>query len=103
MVKLIAEREIYRIDCPQHPMAYSMTHDGTQELWHRRLGHLNLRSMSLLNKGLTTGMKYIEETEEQPCLNCVKDKIVNRSAKNDQTRSWSWYTRIYVDQWKPQP
>lgn len=45
----------------------------SQELWHRRLGHLNLRSMKLMKNGLVTGMHF-KDTSYSPCVSCIEGK-----------------------------
>lgn len=56
-----------------HPInAYSVVSSlQSQEFWHRELGHLNDRSMSLLRKGMATGIEYNELTK-RPCIACIK-------------------------------
>lgn len=44
-----------------------------QELWHRRLGHLNKRSMQLLKKGMASGINYTD-TNYTPCIPCIEGK-----------------------------
>ncbi|KAG7311034.1 hypothetical protein JYU34_003892, partial [Plutella xylostella] len=43
------------------------------ELWHKRLGHLNARSMKLMKNGLVTGMDY-PNTTFNPCVACIEGK-----------------------------
>lgn len=44
-----------------------------QELWHRRLGHLNARSMNLLRKGMAVGVDY-KDTDYKHCIPCIEGK-----------------------------
>lgn len=48
----------------------------SQGLWHRRLGHLNSRSMNLLKSGMATGIDYDVSTYEQ-CIACIEGKVTN--------------------------
>ncbi|KPJ11482.1 Retrovirus-related Pol polyprotein from transposon TNT 1-94 [Papilio machaon] len=45
----------------------------SQELWHRRLGHLNRRSMELLRQGMASGINYTV-SDYTPCVACLKGK-----------------------------
>ena len=45
----------------------------TQELWHKRLGHLNDRSMALLRNGMAHGVQYLN-SERKPCIACIQGK-----------------------------
>lgn len=45
----------------------------SQELWHRRLGHLNRRSMDLLKRGIASGIDYIKD-DFVPCVACIEGK-----------------------------
>lgn len=45
----------------------------SQEIWHRRLGHLNRRSMDLLKKGMATGIDY-STSKHTPCVACIEGK-----------------------------
>lgn len=45
----------------------------TQDLWHKRLGHLNHRSMYLMKNGMVTGMHF-ENTNYQNCIACIEGK-----------------------------
>lgn len=45
----------------------------SQELWHRRLAHLNRRSMDLLKRGMASGIDY-SNTKHTPCVACLEGK-----------------------------
>lgn len=45
-----------------------------QNLWHRRLGHLNFRSMLLLKNKMSTGITFKNEAMDKPCEACVMGK-----------------------------
>lgn len=48
---------------------------NNQILWHKRLGHLNFRSMTLLKNGLVSGVTFAESsTPLQPCEECILGK-----------------------------
>ncbi|KAF2905232.1 hypothetical protein ILUMI_00956 [Ignelater luminosus] len=43
-----------------------------EELWHKRLAHLNRRSMALLKNKMATGIEY--NGERNPCVPCINGK-----------------------------
>jgi transposase InsO family protein len=45
----------------------------TQAIWHRRLGHLNRRSMDLLKQGMASGIDYTNG-KHTPCVACLEGK-----------------------------
>lgn len=53
--------------------AWGIGHKVSQEIWHRRLAHLNSRSMNLMKNGLVTGMDYDVSTFN-PCVPCIEGK-----------------------------
>lgn len=44
------------------------------ELWHKRLGHLNRKSMGLLRDGYVTGVSFKKGENSPPCQACLKGK-----------------------------
>ncbi|KAG6457289.1 hypothetical protein O3G_MSEX010208 [Manduca sexta] len=46
---------------------------SSQQLWHRRLGHLNKRSMDLLQRGMASGINYTR-SQYTPCVACIEGK-----------------------------
>lgn len=45
----------------------------TQEVWHKRLGHLNSRSMNLMKNGMVSGMHF-DENNYKNCVACIEGK-----------------------------
>lgn len=54
-------------------MASQRTEAATQDVWHRRLGHLNYKSMELLKQGMAAGISYDNKTY-QKCIACIEGK-----------------------------
>lgn len=57
----------------QAEVAYMSEASPSQQLWHRRLGHLNKRSMDLLRKGMANGINYTD-SDYSPCVACIEGK-----------------------------
>lgn len=70
----VAEQQVSVPEITQQTV-FSVNHNkiNLQELWHKRLGHLNGRSMNLLKNGMVVGVKYSNDTWK-PCLPCIKGK-----------------------------
>lgn len=69
----------------------------TQELWHRRLAHLNSRSMYLLKNGMATGIDF-DENNFQSCVACVQGKQTRIPfPKKSASRSKSILDLIHTD------
>lgn len=70
---------------------------ASQEVWHKRLGHLNLRSMNLMKNGLVTGMDF-DNTTFSPCVACITGKQTKLPfPKKSQSRSNELLGLIYTD------
>lgn len=67
--------EIYRFNTSSSFQVYSATHEVSEELWHRRLGHLNRQCMCLLKEGMVSGFKFREKIDPSPCVPCIKEKM----------------------------
>ncbi|XP_039313806.1 uncharacterized protein LOC105196674 isoform X1 [Solenopsis invicta] len=70
---------LYRLDTSQ--IANLAKHTDSEEIWHKRLGHLNRISMNLLKKNLATGINFDDERSEQ-CVACLKGKQTRKPFKN---------------------
>jgi hypothetical protein len=63
---------IYRLDVfPE--LANLASSKDSQELWHRRLGHLSRYYMRQLQDGMVTGISYVGG-DASPCVSCVMGK-----------------------------
>lgn len=63
---------LYKLDLTME-QAYLTNSTNFQDLWHKRLGHLNHYSMNLLKNGMATGVDYNYEKNEQ-CSICLLGK-----------------------------
>ena len=64
---------VYILDEKHGDKSFAVVAKECQELWHRRLCHLNHKSMLLLKKRMANGINYDEE-EIKLCEACVKGK-----------------------------
>ena len=69
----------------------------SQSLWHRRLGHLNIRSMNLLKNGLATGINYQCEQINQPCEQCILGKQTALPFSKSTSRANDFLQIIHSD------
>lgn len=76
--------------------------DG-EDIWHRRLGHLNRISMNLLKQGLATGVSFADEKGEQ-CIACLQGKQTRKPFKRIQSsRARNLLEIIHSDLCGPMP
>lgn len=69
----------------------------TQMVWHRRLGHLNHRSMNLMKNGIVSGMKF-QNTTFDPCTVCLQGKQTKLPfPKKSMTRSNEILGLVHTD------
>ncbi|KAF6203143.1 hypothetical protein GE061_003559 [Apolygus lucorum] len=68
----------------------------SQVLWHKRLGHLNAKSMMLLREGLATGMTY-DNTFFKRCIACIKGKHSRLPFKSSKFRAKEKLELVHSD------
>lgn len=69
----LSEPDIQSLDEEQTEAVNLCEANSSQELWHRRLGHLNKRSMDLLKQGMAIGIDY-NSNKFTPCVACFEGK-----------------------------
>lgn len=80
-----------------------MVAEESQEVWHRRLGHLNSRSMALMNRGMVAGIKY-NSNVFNPCVACIEGKQTRVPfPKKSFTRATQALGLIHTDLCGPMP
>lgn len=89
------ENGIYRLDTPREKV-YFTAGTPNAELWHKRLGHLNYRSVIALSKNPTTKIK-IESTETPMCVPCIKGKQQRQPFPHSKTRSKEILQMVHSD------
>lgn len=86
---------IYQLNTVQSNRAYFCT-QPEENLWHRRLGHLNLRSMNLLTK-MSVGMDKDFKVSTTSCLSCIEGKQRKQPFQTSQTQSTRPLELIHSD------
>ncbi|KAJ0172339.1 hypothetical protein K1T71_012312 [Dendrolimus kikuchii] len=75
----------------------------SRETWHRRLAHLNARSMYIMKNGMVTGINY-DEGSYQPCESCVLGKQCRLPfPKKSKRRSKEILGLVHTDLCGPMP
>lgn len=64
---------VYLLETKQEEVYATRTETQEDQIWHRRLGHLNRKGMTLLKRGLVKGLKDINISSKN-CEACVKGK-----------------------------
>ena len=82
-----------------------LTRASNQEtnLWHRRLGHVNLKTMNnLAKKGLVRGLPQKEFTCDEHCVACLKGKQHKSSYKSiDEPQTKACLEMLHLDLFGP--
>lgn len=75
----------------------------SEKVWHRRLGHLNRRSMKLLRQGMVSGISY-DDSRFEPCVACIQGKQ-NRLPfpKKSYNRATELLELVHTDLCGPMP
>lgn len=70
------------------------------DVWHRRLGHLNVRDViKLSQKGLATGINIVSERLSQPCDVCMRGKLTALPFPKQSQRSSDVLNIVHSDVW----
>jgi len=72
IAQAVEENDMYRLRQPVQRIHYIGSKDKA-EIWHKSLGHMNRKSMSMLTHGYVTGIDY-ERPSSNVCVSCVKGK-----------------------------
>lgn len=67
-----------------------------QELWHKRLGHLNDQNMTSLRKDLATRTEY-DESGKKPCVACINGKQTKLLDAEGRKRTEDFLEILYAD------
>lgn len=75
----------------------TMSADDSMELWHRRLGHLNAKSLDMMRKGAVKGMSFVGSSQNIDCVACCKGKQAKEPFKHKGSRAKCLLERIHGD------
>jgi len=92
---------LYRLDTYPHS-SFIASHSESQEIWHRRLGHLNRVSMNLLKNGMADGVNYTDNKGQQ-CAACVVGKQTRKPFKDVGKRAKELLELLHSDLAGPMP
>ena len=81
-----------------------MIHDTTSpcELWHRRLAHINYKSLPHVSK-VVTGLPDLKIDHEGVCKGCAKEKDINNPFSKSDTKTKGILKLIHSDVCGPIP
>lgn len=91
LAKASLESNLYQLElkmvkeCEVSTLAHTSENDGSMELWHKRLGHLNVKSVKAL-KHMVFGMdlgKLSSNIDSIECEGCVEGKQARKSFPKD--------------------
>lgn len=88
-------RGMYKLDVQKSPHALYTPTKESAILWHRRLGHPNTRSMTIL-KNKNIGIDF-NGTYTEKCIPCLQGKLSRKSFPNSKSRSSKVLQLIHSD------
>jgi transposase InsO family protein len=95
---------LYFLDCktPGDPQQAHLSEESPSktDLWHRRLGHIGLRRLQDLEKGLATGLK-LDKQDLVFCKDCAMGKSKRSPFPETATRARRCGEVIHTDIWGP--
>lgn len=71
--------------------------NDSMELWHRRLGHLNVKSLEQMNEGAVDGVSFVGNGQSIDCVACCKGKQAREPFKHKGSRAKCLLERIHGD------
>lgn len=71
--------------------------NDSMELWHRRLGHVNVKSLERMNKGAVNGMSFVGSGQRIDCVACCKGKQAREPFKHKGSRAKCLLERVHGD------
>ncbi|GJS60345.1 retrovirus-related pol polyprotein from transposon TNT 1-94 [Tanacetum coccineum] len=83
-------RDVYVLDMTssaQEPCLFAKAFDNLNWLWHKRLAHLNFKTINKLEKNLVIGLPSLVYLKDKPYSSCEKRKHHRVSFKTKQTSS----------------
>lgn len=76
---------VYCLDVNTQQTSFLSNTKLSQEVWHKRLGHLNRISMRLLRDKMATGIDFSNKEIKDPCESCIKGKHFRKPFKMHRT------------------
>ena len=87
-------RGMYKLDTCENANVTIAT--DSVSLWHRRLGHLNIKSMNCL-RNKKVGIDYVLESSNATCIPCIQGKLAKKPFKKSKSRSHNILDLIHSD------
>lgn len=71
---------------------------GSQlELWHQRMGHLNVSDLAKLRNGMGIGVNFNEPTDNPTCVTCLEGKQTRKPFNTKGTRATEILELVHSD------
>lgn len=91
---------VYKLDVEHKPCLFtSSSVTVNSEVWHRRLGHINMNDMNKMKNGAVTGVAYSDKSDisKTTCAVCCEGKQSRLPFGNAGTRSSEPLNTIHAD------
>lgn len=93
---------LYKLDVMKEKTYFTVDHGDLEQLWHRRLGHLNKVSMNLLKNGMANGISF-PTTKTRQCVVCALGKHSRQPFTSNANRAEQKLELIHSDICGPMP
>ena len=82
---------------------FSAASDKEADLWHRRLGHINFKTITTIsNQGLVRGLPQKSFTKNEHCVSCLKGKQHKSSFKSiEESKTTKCLELLHMDLFGP--
>lgn len=77
--------------------AMSATSTASFDVWHRRMGHLNAQSLSKLQAGEATGIRFKNRAEMMDCKGCAEGKQAKLTISKQGSRAKDVLEVVHTD------
>lgn len=87
---------MYKLDISENQAQLITDRKLPAVLWHRRLGHINVKAMNILKKYSTSGINY-NDTLNEICIPCVQGKLAKRPFNKSKSKTKNKLELIHTD------
>ncbi|XP_046472611.1 uncharacterized protein [Neodiprion pinetum] len=70
---------------------------GDNDLWHRRLGHINFNDLNKMKNGFVTGVDFNNNKDNRTCITCLKGKQSKLPFTDSETRATQILELVHSD------
>lgn len=97
--KAVQVNGVYKLDVKSECMFAGSATSTTSSRWHRRLGHINSKDLTVMKNGAVTGISYPDKAEDSmsKCVVCCEGKLARLPFSHKGTRSENVLDLVHAD------